>query len=79
MKKIILITLGLSWSMLAGAVVPYDPVMTQSANCQQLKIADSHLSQDINRAYLARSPNSLGTLVIKQKDLELHHHECFIN
>lgn len=77
MKKIILITLGLSWSMLAGAVVPYDPVMTQGANCQQLQIADNHLSQDINHAYLARNSNSLGALVIKQKDLELHHHECF--
>ncbi len=77
MKKFILIVLGLSWSMLAGAVVPYDPVMTQSPNCQQLQSLDKNLSQAINHAYLARNQNSIGALVIKQKNLELHHHECF--
>ena len=77
MKKFILSTLGVIWSILACAVVPYDPVMTQSAKCQQLQILDKNLSQAINHAYLARNQNSIGALVSKQKDLELHHHECF--
>lgn len=76
MKKFILSTLGVIWSILACAVVPYDPVTTQSQNCQQLQSLDKNLSQAINHAYLARNQNSIGALVIKQKDLELHHHEC---
>ena len=49
MKKFILSTLGVIWSILACAVVPYDPVMTQSPNCQQLQSLDKNLVYFLER------------------------------